>query len=636
MKKGRNSDMKKRRYTYLAGEDILLFKRRYTAFQKKIYCALAGSWMAGFLLMLLTLTACVGEELQKPLLGEGEGYLTLQIGAISAEIQTSPLTKTPTELDASLVPAPKDLTINIKNTNTQESVFTGSPTGESMTFSLKTGTYTVEAHYGKDSTLQETPYFHDSKDITIGSLTASEVSLTPSLANAMLVPVVDEDLKKHYSEWTLSVKVDSASQDLASNSMERNLYVQSGLPVEITFNGTNLINEKTSKTAQVTDAAQPRTQYTIQCNPENLPSFNLEATVLHTQDEKKRLNGTRVQVNVTKLEGTFTGAIKGWEAKLYNANNTLVRTYSASSAPSTDETKKDMMDEFGWPYLPHGEYTLRYALTLQNGESTAEHDTTITVSAPEFKVSASAYTSYNKYTNRDINGANDCDGSTIYAMQAVPTISDDLLNNDKYSQLKGDPTLTLDNSSVAPGNASSLSWGSHTLTATYTFDGATVSGSETYHVTGLPYSQKFKNENTTGWETNNTEYSANKFLSFKPTDASLLSPSFYVPDNNNIDVIVTTPVHAYHTYALVTYSPTLYVSASNTAIKSGKTKSFTATTDMASDKNEETLFKSETFDVSLSSNATHISLYVYGKEEKKYGLTDIGRLMMLSCSIEYK
>ena len=85
--------MNHRRYTYLPGEDILLLKRRYTSFLKETHRSLMRSGMDALLLWLLTLTACVGEELQKPLLGEGEGYLTLQIGAISAEVTSDPLTK---------------------------------------------------------------------------------------------------------------------------------------------------------------------------------------------------------------------------------------------------------------------------------------------------------------------------------------------------------------------------------------------------------------------------------------------------------------------------------------------------------------------------------------------------------------
>ena len=89
--------MNHRRYTYLVGENILLLKRRYTSFLKETHRSFIRSGMGALLLMLLLLTACVGEELQKPLLGEGEGYLTLQIGAISAEVTSDPLTKAITQ-----------------------------------------------------------------------------------------------------------------------------------------------------------------------------------------------------------------------------------------------------------------------------------------------------------------------------------------------------------------------------------------------------------------------------------------------------------------------------------------------------------------------------------------------------------
>ena len=536
--------MNHRRYTYLVGEDILLLKRRYTSFLRETHRSLMRSGMGALLLLLLTLTACVGEELQKPLLGEGEGYLRLQVAPVSAEISTSPLTKA--EIPTEQIPKPNECAIKITNKSTGKSTTYANSAALPDPLVLKAGvTYTVAASSGTDEALQESPYFYGSEDVTIQPNQSNDVTVTASLANAMLVPVVDDDLKKHYSKWTLSVKAGSSQpQDLASNSMERYLYVQRDLPIEITFSGTNLIDGSTSKTEKVTDAAQPRTQYTIQCNPKNLPSFNLEATAIHTQDEKKRLNGTKVQVNVTKLEGTFTEAIKGWEAKLYNANDTLVRTYSASSAPSTDE-KNDMLAESGWPYLPQGEYTLRYALTLQNGESTAKHDTKIIVPAPEFLVSASAYTSYNKYLEHDLDGetgANKIDGSTIYAMQAVPTIAPELLNNTNYTQSSA---LTLDGEPVSAGDKGLQTWKAHTLVASYTFDGVTVeSGPTTYHVTGLPYTFNFYNNETefknSGWVGYNTRYNVERkfMLEEDGNNGYVISPKFHIPSTVNTDYAI--------------------------------------------------------------------------------------------------
>ena len=523
--------MNHRRYTYLVGENILLLKRRYTSFLRETHRSLMRSGMGVLLLWLLLLTACVGEELQKPILGEGEGYLRLQVAPVSAEITTSPLTKATIS-----TPDKDELTINIKQGNTSVSGFPKKYTELTDPIVLHVGTYTVEAYHGKNGEIELSPYFNDSTEITIDPLTASEVSLTPSLANAMLVPVVNNDLKKHYSEWKLSVKAGSSSQDLASNSMERYLYVQNGLPIEITFSGRNLINGSTSKTEKVTDAAQPRTQYTIQCNPENLPEFTLEttATVEHTENGGK-LDGTRVQVYATKLEGTRHELITGWKAELYNANNTLVRTYSASSAPTTDE-KNDMLAESGWPYLPQGKYTLRSTLTLLTGESTTEHVTTVTVPAPEFLVTASAYTSYNKYLEHDLDGetgANKIDGSTIYDMKAVPTIAPELLNNTNYTQSSA---LTLDGEPVSAGAKDSQTWKAHTLVASYTFDGVTVeSAPTTYHVTGLPFSAvppKIKGDHAWTYDALDAWKGTDEYARIGNKGAgttTLQSPYFHVP-----------------------------------------------------------------------------------------------------------
>ena len=618
--------MNHRRYTYLVGEDILLLKRRYTSFLKETHRSFIRSGMGALLLWLLLLTACVGEELQKPLLGEGEGYLILQIGAISAEVTSSTLTKA----TVPNAPTEEELMINIKQSDGS------SVDGFPMLYAnlpdllvLKAGvTYTVEAYHGKDGEIELSPYFYDSKEITIDPLTASEVSLTPSLANAMLVPVVDETLKKHYSEWTLSVKAGSSqTQNLASNSMVRYLYVQKGLPIEITFSGTNLIKGSTSKTEKVTDAAQPRTQYTIQCNPENLPSFTLAttATAEHTYIGDDYLTGTAVKLNVASLTGTPAALISGWEATLKNADGTTVRTYTANSAPTVG-SNPTMNVEGDWPYLPQGNYTLSTKLILKTNETVNGANIPVTVFAPKFSVTASAYTSYNKYTSEDIDGANACDGSKIYEMRAVPSISETLLTNTNYNNIK-DSTLTLDGNSVNPGDTTQ-SWGAHTLKATYTFDGVTQSGSETYHVTGLPYSKSFYNNDLTGWDSNNTElYLNNKdHFSFKPVDAWILSPKFYIP-KDIVKVTVTMPVYAYHTVFYRNYKPTLYVSASNTAQKVGIIKSI----DSSASTNVNYTNISTPSPISLSTDVYRISIYVYGTTEG----ADICRLIMPSCTIKY-
>lgn len=570
--------MSQRRYTYLVKEDILLLKRRYTAFWRKAHRTFVQSGMGGLMLLSLWLTACVGEELQKPLLGEGEGYLRLQIAPVSAEISTSPLTKA--EIPIEQIPKPNQCAIKITNKSTGDSTTYENSAALPNPLVLKAGvTYTVEAYYGTDSTLQVKPYFHGSSEVTIQPNQNNDATINVVFANAMLEPVVDNDLKKHYSEWTLSVKAGSASQPLASNSMERNLYVQSGLPIEITFSGTNLINGLTSKTAKVTDAAQPRTQYTIQCNPENLPEFTLAttATATHTLPEGY-LNGTEVALNVTSLTGTPDKLIREWDATLKNADGTIVRTYRANGAP-TQGSSQIMNVEGNWPYLPQGNYTLSAKLTLMTDETVEATETTVTVRPPTFSVSASAYTSYNKYTNEEIDAANQCDGSTIYNMQAVPTIAPELLANTNYTQSSD---LKLDGKSVLAGDIGSQTWGAHTLVASYTFDGATYNGNATYHVTGLPYrgnysstSPIFGNGEIDKWLRIGTS-SENKgqygyillYYYFKlHNNCYVFSPAFQLPQSTN--VTYSTKV-AYFTGGLG--NPTIDVYVGSSIDTSGKVK----------------------------------------------------------------
>ena len=458
------------------------------------------------LYVLLALTACVEEELRQPMLGKGEGYLTLQVGPISAEVQAAPLTKATTTLEAEEIPAVSELWINVTSDGTQVSGFPKLYADLSAPIVLPTGTYTIEAYYGENKTLDTKPYFYDSREFTINALQSTSVELAPSLSNAMLKPIVDADLQKHYSKWTLSVKVGSITETLASNESQRNLYVHKEEAVAVSFTGTNLIGGETSKEATVTNSAAAGTQYVIQCNPENLPSFDLrtQATAEHTK-VGELLSGTKVMINVASLTGTPAALITDWKAELQNQAGTVVRTFTGSGAP-TQNSPAEMTQAGDWPYLPQGTYTLRSSLTLKTGELTAENVSTVEVPAPTFTVSASAYTSYNKYLAGEIDAANSCDGSTIYGMKAAPSITDALQNNPNYTQSSA---LTLDGNAVSAGNAESQSWAAHTLNASYTFDGVTMNGSETYHVTGLPFISNpptttfwKKKEGTVDWENN--------------------------------------------------------------------------------------------------------------------------------------
>lgn len=516
--------MSDRRYTYLAGEDILLFKRRYTAFWKKTHRLWMSSWMGSFMLLLLTLTACVGEELQKPLLGEGEGYLTLQIGAISAEVTTSPLTKTPTPLDASLVPSIGQLTINIKNKNTQEVVFTANPTGETITKVLKTGTYIVEAYHGTDNDIQETPYFYDSKEVTVESLQMATTTIVAKLANAMITPVVSESLSKHYQSYTVTAKVNGSTLVFPSG---KSLFAAAGKTISLTFTGTNQLGVETSYTTSATEALQAGKNYLLQCDPEfsKCSSIQVNATI-DPIIEDGWLTGSNVLLSYNSPDGAQIKNISSWHVEISYGGNTI-RTYDSSSAPNSTimETKAD------WPYVPQKSEITAYVV-IEGDHIPVEAHTTVNP-IPSKVIEITGTTSYDKYLAKNISGANEMNAETIEGIGAKAKISEDLLSKFShsfsltYENIEYDPDTDC---TITVGTKTGLSWGNHPITATMVFDGHRIEAKKDCHITGLPYSAKPPKE--AEWSGNAKDWGSE----YVRLHAHTISKTFYTPADIDINV----------------------------------------------------------------------------------------------------
>lgn len=126
----------------------------------------------------------------------------------------------------------------------------------------------------------------------------------------------------------------------------------------------------------------------------------------------------------------------------------------------------------------------------------------IEVGAPDFTISVSAYTSYDKYAakngiTKDISGANSCDPTTLYNAGAAWGISTAIMSNGNYAKtlvvkIDDDASRTFNvNDEYTDNkyyeNVANLSWSSHSLTVSFTFDGTTKSTTQTHHITGLPY-----------------------------------------------------------------------------------------------------------------------------------------------------
>jgi len=205
---------------------------------------------------------------------------------------------------------------------------------------------------------------------------------------------------------------------------------------------------------------------------------------------------------LTGTKVTLTpGLPAGMEAYVQNLTASMTRDgieyrrISKSSASATEV----MEVANGMTYVPQGEYVVEYTYTLNGVPETKTVN--VTVPAPTFTVSASAYTSYSKYLEGNISAANNCAPESMYDIKCSVSISDEVLKQLEMSSC----TVTMKQPS---GSETSLSgsvnkktstylstsqynvseWGAYTLSSVVTFDGVTKScPPKTLHITGLPY-----------------------------------------------------------------------------------------------------------------------------------------------------
>lgn len=444
------------------------------------------------------LTGCSGENLIQEY-GEGTGHLYLTLGSVDVELSSTTRAEAGS-LPEDLIPKAEDFMIDLQMGN--ESV-EGFPkkyselTAEGI--ELMAGGYTVTAYCGENDLIQATPYFSTSVQVQILPGKPTEATLNAALANAMLTPAVSESLQNHYTDWTLTIKAGDASMTLANKEKSDGyLFVQAGQVVNAVFEGTNILGKETSHEWTVVSPAVAQTKYVIQCDPD-IPvfSFGLNTTTEHTTDQSGLLNGTKVSLSFGDLSNVPLSLITNWKATLVNEAGEVVRSYSTSDFNSTGE----MAIENNWPYLPQGNYTLKYSYTIDgnevNEEATANEAKTVTMPLPTFNAEVSAQTSYSVYQSQGAVAANETDGSGIFNISLTTNISPDILGNEKYADLLS-ATYSLDsgeNSTEKSPVFQNLQWGKRTLTASASFDSSKESTSSVEcEVTGIPYKGDYTNQ----------------------------------------------------------------------------------------------------------------------------------------------
>lgn len=278
----------------------------------------------------------------------------------------------------------------------------------------------------------------------------------------------------------------------------------------------------------------------------------VSASAAHTY-ENGILTGTDVtlNLNIPEAAGKY---ITELNLQVKNAQGTEVRTVSKKNASATEVIGAD--DK--WPYLPQGTYTISGNYTLSGNTVKELEPISFTSPAPEFTVKSNAYSSYTKYLNGDISGANNCAPETIYNINSASvTISDKIRNNSNYDQ---GFTYEYDGTSTLSSTEANQSWGPHSVTAKYSFDKVEKSDIVDCHITGLPFDANppTKNENTKWLDNSGVGAYINwnsdgVRLEGESKKQTLTSPSFNIPKSINTKMTVTTELYtmsAVHIWAI--------------------------------------------------------------------------------------
>lgn len=326
----------------------------------------------------------------------------------------------------------------------------------------------------------------------------------------------------------------------------------------------------------------------------------LTVTASHTKNSAGELDGTDVTTSFSKSQ-LIKDAIT-WDIDICKADGTILR--SGLSLGNSDGSA--ITDVNGWPYLPtgNGESYVIKASAEMDGQTYPFDDILVAgLSVPDFSLTLSAYTSYDKYagTNNitsNIGEANSCDPATLYNAGAKWGISANLMKNTNYAKtlivnIDGNTDRTFNVMGDYQSNEyyepiPNLAWQAHTLIVSVTFDKKTVSKTQTHHITGLPYTKDFtKDSSIEGWEFVGKDYDKSYSRDYKSgngyivyyayTDdygCNLFSPSFHVPQDLTINVAYQAAFNAgttlhkdksYTVYAGVT-TGTMLVKTASTSI----------------------------------------------------------------------
>ena len=313
-----------------------------------------------------------------------------------------------------------------------------------------------------------------------------EPAIASNMSDANVASLIYQVKGGLYDDWT----------DVSVSDVNGYKYI-SGLSNDVTYSLRarvgNIVSEELSFAPVSFQSCFSVESVTAEHNNNGNADVELSSTTMTAGNMKVNLPAIIAGMATVKASGSFS-----------SSTNAAAGSFSDVTLTSTAENVS-FANVSDWPYLPQGTYTATVSATctLNSATYTASSTAAPKVPAPVFKVTLSAYTSYDKYAatngiSKSITDANNCDPSTLYNAGAAWSISEDLMKNPNYSK-----TIAIYIDDDAPGristvttwdyncfyqNVSGLSWAPHTHQVELTFDNKTISSvKNTHHITGLPH-----------------------------------------------------------------------------------------------------------------------------------------------------
>lgn len=371
-----------------------------------------------------------------------------------------------------------------------------------------------------------------------------EPAIASNMSDANVASLIYQVKGGLYDDWT----------DVSVSDVNGYKYI-SGLSNDVTYSLRarvgNIVSEELSFAPVSFQSCFSVESVTAEHNNNGNADVELSSTTMTAGNMKVNLPAIIAGMATVKASGSFS-----------SSTNAAAGSFSDVTLTSTAENVS-FANVSDWPYLPQGTYTATVSATctLNSATYTASSTADPKVPAPVFKVTLSAYTSYDKYAatngiSKSINDANNCDPSTLYNAGAAWSISEDLMKNPNYSKtiaiyIDDDATgristVTTWDYNCFYQNVSGLSWAPHTHQVELTFDNKTISSvKNTHHITGLPYTAA--PPTSADWDINRDVSFNNNYVRFGTGGNSrggyITYSKFYLP--YDIDVAVSSKIDAY-------------------------------------------------------------------------------------------